>query len=94
MVLLVAGYDTTGSALAYCCYDLSKNPEVQDKLRSEVEEVCDTDDDQEITYDQLQSMTYLDQVLKSPKRPKLTTNQMLTSMVHLLNSTSLTLILQ
>ena len=68
MVLLVAGYDTTGSALAYCCYDLSKNPEVQDKLRSEVEEVCDTDDDQEITYDQLQSMTYLDQVLSETLR--------------------------
>ena len=68
MVLLVAGYDTTGSTLAYCCYDLSKNPEVQDRLRAEVEDACDLDPDQEITYDQLQSMTYLDQVLNETLR--------------------------
>ena len=68
MVLLVAGYDTTGSTLAYCCYDLSKNPDVQDRLRAEVEDACDLDPDQDITYDQLQSMTYLDQVINETLR--------------------------
>ena len=68
MVFLVAGYDTTGTTLANCCYDLSKNPDVQDRLRAEIEDVCDGDTDEEITYDQVQSMTYLDQVLSETLR--------------------------
>ena len=63
LVLLVAGYDTTGTTLAYACYALSKNIEVQEKLREEVEEVTNGDAEKEITYDDLQNMTYLDQVL-------------------------------
>jgi len=62
IVLLVAGYDTTGSTLSYCCYELAKNHEIQDRLRAEVEEATEGPDD-EITYDQVQSMTYLDQVV-------------------------------
>ena len=37
-------------------------------MRAEVEDACDFDPDQEITYDQLQSMTYLDQVLNETLR--------------------------
>ena len=35
----MAGYDTTGTTLAFACYDLAKNPDVQEKLREEVEEI-------------------------------------------------------
>ena len=67
LVLLVAGYDTTGSTLAYCCYQLSKNQEVQQKLRDEVDAIANDIDD-EITYEQVQSMTYLDQVISETLR--------------------------
>ena len=36
MVFMIAGYDTTGTALSFACYQLSKNPEVQEKLRREI----------------------------------------------------------
>ena len=61
IVLLVAGYDTTGNTLAFALYELAKNPDIQEKLRSEVEDITDGDLEKELTYDDLQKMTYLDQ---------------------------------
>ena len=62
-MVLVAGYDTTGTTLAFACYDLAKNPDVQEKLREEVEEILG-DSDRDLTYDDLQSMTYVDQIIR------------------------------
>ena len=45
----------------------SKNQDVQERLREEIEDICDNPD-QELTYDQVQSMTYLDQVLNETLR--------------------------
>ena len=59
----MAGYDTTGTTLAFACYDLAKNPDVQEKLREEVEEILG-DSDRDLTYDDLQSMTYVDQIIR------------------------------
>ena len=66
-VILVAGYDTTGSLLSYACYELSKNDEVQEKLRQEVEEIMDGDD-KVLKYEDVQKMTYMDQVLSETLR--------------------------
>ena len=67
LVLMVAGYDTVSSTLSYCCYELAKNPEVQDKLRAEIEETTDNYED-EISYAHVQAMTYLDQVINETLR--------------------------
>jgi cytochrome P450 len=39
LLFLLAGYDTTSNALSYCTYLLSLNPNVQQKLRDEVDQV-------------------------------------------------------
>ena len=43
IVFLVAGYDTTAATLAFALYQLAKNPEVQEKLRTEIQEVTNGD---------------------------------------------------
>jgi cytochrome P450 family 6 len=67
IVLMVAGYETTGSTLAFACYQLAKNPEVQDRLRAEVEDAAG-ESKELLTYDQIQDMHYLDQVISETLR--------------------------
>jgi cytochrome P450 len=59
LTLLAAGYDTVGTTLAYTCYQLAKDPDIQDQLRAEVEANCEDG----ITYESIQNMPYLDQVI-------------------------------
>ena len=63
IVILVAGYDTTGSTLAFALYELSKNQNVQEKIREELNEITNGDNEKEFTYEDLKSLNYLDQVI-------------------------------
>ena len=66
ILMLVAGYDTTGTTLSFALYELAKNQDVQQKLRDEVDNVkCDN---KELTYNDLQKMTYLDQIISETLR--------------------------
>ena len=38
MIFLLAGFETTSASLAFLSYQLALNPDVQDKLRNEVDE--------------------------------------------------------
>ena len=38
-VFFVAGFETSSSTMTFCLYELSKNQEIQDKLRHEIKEV-------------------------------------------------------
>ena len=67
LVIMVAGYDTTGSTLAFTCHELAKYPEIQDKVREEVTDILDGKDG-DIAYEDLQKMTYMDQVLSEVLR--------------------------
>ena len=40
-VLLLAGYETTANALAYTSYLLALNPDIQEKLQSEIDSYFD-----------------------------------------------------
>ena len=68
IVFLVAGYDTTAATLAFALYQLAKNPEVQEKLRTEIQEVTNGYLEKNLCYDDLQTMTYLDQVINETLR--------------------------
>ena len=68
IVFLVAGYDTTAATLAFALYQLAKNPEVQERLRDEIQEVTNGDLEKNLSYDDLQTMTYLDQVINETLR--------------------------
>jgi len=62
VIFIVGGFDTTQSLLLYAAYNLALNPEVQTKLRKEVDETFKTGDGK-LTYDKTNKMEYKDMVL-------------------------------
>ncbi|CAG8818319.1 5710_t:CDS:2, partial [Gigaspora margarita] len=67
MILLLAGHETTSTALSWALYFLAKNPDVQDRLRKEVVELF-TDRDHFPTFDEIEQLKYLECVFKETLR--------------------------
>ena len=67
ITFLLAGYETTANALAYTTYLLALNPEIQEKLYTEVSEKLRDDQDLSV-YDRIQGLEYLDSVLSESLR--------------------------
>ena len=67
ILILVAGYETTSSLLTYSTYSLAVHPEIQDRLRQEIEEAVSADGG-EIKYDTIMNLKYLDAVINETLR--------------------------
>ena len=63
---LLAGYETTSSCIAYTTYVLATNPQIQEKLIEEIKDICNDEDN--ITYEMISKMTYLDMVIHEALR--------------------------
>ena len=63
---LVAATDTTSSALNRVLQLLALHPDVQDKLRKELKEACE--DNEELSHDQLVSLPFLEAVCRETLR--------------------------
>lgn len=63
--MLTAGYETTASAMSWFIHLMSKHPDVQQKLKAEVKE---TNENQKLALDQIDSLVYLDCVVKEVLR--------------------------
>ncbi|KAI6190866.1 hypothetical protein M3Y97_00165400 [Aphelenchoides bicaudatus] len=68
ILFMVAGFDTTANTLAFTVYYLALNPDVQEKLRQEIVEICG--EHGEIDYDCLAKMKYNEAVMKETLRLK------------------------
>ena len=66
-VLIFGAQDTTSSALSRILHLLSVNPEVQSKLRDEIE-LALKDSDERLDYDTVMALPWLDAVLKETLR--------------------------
>ena len=62
----MAATDTTSNALSRILHLLSLHPDVQDKLRDELKEACE--DNEELTHDRLVSLPYLEAVCRETLR--------------------------
>ncbi|XP_054287788.1 probable cytochrome P450 6a13 [Macrosteles quadrilineatus] len=66
-VFFIAGYTTDTSVLSFCLFELSQNKDIQEKLCREVDASVNKHQGQ-ITYQALQEMTYMDQVVNETLR--------------------------
>ena len=57
LMFMIAGYETTSTALAWCLYQLSKNPRVQQKIKIEL---MQNSNGQYLSVDRLDTLVYLD----------------------------------
>nr|CAD7260259.1 unnamed protein product [Timema shepardi] len=62
-VFFTAGFETTATTLSFCMYELALSPDIQTRLRQEILDVMSKNE--EITYDSVQGMTYLDMVVSA-----------------------------
>nr|XP_042902436.1 cytochrome P450 3A18-like isoform X3 [Parasteatoda tepidariorum] len=66
-LFFIAGYHTTAVSLAFTTYHLALDQNTQDKVFSEIEEVLSATDG-EISYESIQKMKYLDNVISESLR--------------------------
>ncbi|XP_074642689.1 cytochrome P450 3A29-like [Tubulanus polymorphus] len=66
VLFLLAGYETTSTAMAYITYELVMNPPVQEKLQEEIDRLCPKE--AELTYDMVHNMPYMEMVISEVLR--------------------------
>ncbi|GBO43086.1 Cytochrome P450 9e2, partial [Araneus ventricosus] len=67
VIFFIAGHDTTASTLAFATYFLALDQDIQDRLRAEVDSAVE-ENDGELTYESIQSMKYLDNIISETLR--------------------------
>lgn len=66
-VFFSGGFETSSTVMAFTLYELALNPEIQTKLRQEILDTLN-ENDGKITYDMINSMTYMDMVVSEALR--------------------------
>lgn len=61
-VFFIAGFESSSTTMSFCLYELAKHPDIQAKLRLEIETVLKQHNN-ELTYEALNSMSYMEQVV-------------------------------
>ena len=68
MVMLVAGYDTTGTTMSYLCFELARNPDIQKRLQEDIDQVIEENNGNLPDYYGIQNIEYLDMVFHETLR--------------------------
>ncbi|KAH8238684.1 hypothetical protein KR038_000926, partial [Drosophila bunnanda] len=66
-VFFIAGFETSSSTMGYALYELANHPDIQDKVRAEVEEVLEKHG-QQLTYESTKDLKYLNMVIDETSR--------------------------
>lgn len=66
-VFFFAGFDTTSTAMSFAAHEIAVNPDVQTKLRQEIDKVLE-ESNGEVTYEIINRLEYLDAVINEALR--------------------------
>lgn len=66
-VFFIAGFETSSTTMTFCMLELAKHQDIQDRVREEIHSVIKKHDGK-ITYDAINEMTYLKQVIDETLR--------------------------
>lgn len=82
-ILMVAGYDTTALTLAFAVYELTKQPELLERLTKEIDEAYEAAGDNGPDYAAIQELPYLDQCIHETIRlhPVFNMNRFITCLI-------------
>jgi cytochrome P450 family 6 len=69
-VFFIAGFETSSTTMTFCLYELSVNPDIQERLRAEIDAVLEKHDGK-VSYEAVQEMNYLDKVVSGKVNPTL-----------------------
>ena len=61
-VFFLAGFETSSTTMTFCLYELACNPDIQTRLREEIDAVLSKYDGK-ITYEAINEIDYLDKVI-------------------------------
>ena len=61
-VFFLAGFETSSTTMTFCLYELACNPDIQTRLRKEIDAVLKKHNG-EITYEGINEIDYLDKVV-------------------------------
>ncbi|XP_054715661.1 cytochrome P450 3A11-like [Uloborus diversus] len=92
IIFFLAGYETTASTLSFASYILALHPEIQELLIAELDESLKASNG-EVTYETLQNMKYLDNVISETLRlyPPAARLQRLADQDYVLGDTGITI---
>ena len=61
-MFFAAGFETSATTMSFCLYELALNPDIQNRLRNEIDTVLKKYGDS-VTYEGIQEMKYLDKII-------------------------------
>jgi cytochrome P450 family 6 len=61
-VFFSAGFEPSATTMSFCLYELALNPDIQDRLRNEIDTVLKNHGGS-VTYEGIQEMSYLDKTI-------------------------------
>jgi cytochrome P450 family 6 len=61
-MFFVAGFEPSATTMSFCLYELALNPDIQDRLRHEIDTVLE-EHGGNVTYEGIQEMKYLDKII-------------------------------